>query len=104
MSCRRERVLAERRAALCERSRLRRDEIADALAMLSPGLGIADRLFSAAGWASRHRLLVVGVVAAGFAWSRPRRLFGLATRAWALWRGLHSLGERYFGKDFRERA
>lgn len=104
MSGQRERVLAERRAALCERSRLRRDEIAEALAMLSPGIGVADRLFSVAGWASRHRLLVVGVLAAGLAWSRPRRLFDLATRAWALWRGLHSLGGHFSGRESRERA
>ena len=77
---------------------------AEALAMLSPGIGVADRLFSVAGWASRHRLLVVGALAAGLAWSRPRRLFGLATRAWALWRGLHSLGGHFSGRESRERA
>ena len=104
MSSRRERVLAERRRALCERSRLRRDEIADALATFSPGIGVAERLFSVAGWASRHRLLVGGLVAAGFVWSRPLRFFGLATRAWAFWRGLHSLGERFTGKEPRQRA
>jgi hypothetical protein len=104
MSRQRERALAERRRVLCERSRLRRDEIADALAMFSPGIGVADRLFSIAGWASRHRLLVGGLVAAGFVWRRPCRLFGLATRAWALWRGLHSLGERFAGKDTRRRV
>lgn len=102
MSRRRELVLAERRRALCERSRLRRDEIADTLAMFSPGIGIADRLFSAASWASRHRLLVGGLVAATLVWSRPCRVFGLATRAWALWQGLHSLGERLAGKESRQ--
>lgn len=104
MSSRRELVLTERRLALCERSRLRRDEIADTLAMLSPGIDVADRLFSAAGWASRHRLLVGGFVAAALVWRRPCRIFGLATRAWAFWRGLHSLGERFAGKESRQRA
>lgn len=84
-------ALAERRRVLIERSRLAREEMRAALTGLVPGLDVADRLVSVAGWTSRHRLLVAGVAAAALAWSRSRRLFGFASRAWALWRALQTL-------------
>ncbi len=89
--------LAERRAALVERSGRERARLAADLGALAPAFGAADKLVVAANWARRHGPVIVLVAAAVLAVRRPSRLVKYAGQAWSLWQVYRGYRDRIDG-------
>lgn len=89
--------LAERRAALVERSQRERAQFVADLGALAPAFGAADKLLAAANWARRHGPVIVIVAAAVLAVRRPSRLVKYAGQAWSLWQVYRSYRNRLDG-------
>jgi len=75
-----------RRARLVERAARQRDDLAQALQLLSPPLAFADRCIAAVRFVVARPPLVAGA-AFVFALLRPRLVFRWARRAWGVWQG-----------------
>lgn len=89
---RRERLLAERRAALLARSAQQRAQIVAALGGFQPGLAGAERAFAAGRWLRRHAAWIAVAGAALLLLKRPRGVLRMAGKAWSLWSGLRAIG------------
>lgn len=86
--------VARRRGELLAEIRQQRVRVAALSQPLAGVLGKVDRVGAAIHWLKTHPAAVAVSVAAMVV-SRPRKLWGLAKRSFALWRGWSSLRRRF---------
>lgn len=78
--------LASRQQRLLARSAALRASIAAQAVVLEAPLAVADRVRSAARWAWRERLVLIGGTAVVVVLLRPRRVWKLVRVGWWAWR------------------